>query len=112
VRSLKAAGAGIGLVTNSPVALARRILGGLDLLPSFDVVTGGDEVPRGKPDPALVHLALARLGVGAADAVLVGDTGFDVGAGRAAGVAVVGFGIDADGRVERLAELPPLLGLA
>jgi phosphoglycolate phosphatase len=111
VAALKATGIAIALVTNSPVALARRILAGLGVLSSFDVVAGGDEVPRGKPDPALVHLALSRLDLGAAEAVLVGDTGFDVGAGTAAGVAVIGLGIDADRRIERLAELPPLLGI-
>lgn len=112
VRALRGAGRSIGLVTNSPVALARRILAGLGLLAEFDVVAGGDEVPKGKPDPALVHLALARLEVAAAEAVLVGDTGFDVGAGTAAGVAVIGYGLDADGRVDRLPDLIPILGQA
>ena len=65
----------------------------------------------GKPDPAVVHLALSRLGVGPAEAVLVGDTAFDVGAGRAAGVAVIGFGLDADARIDRLPDLVSLLGV-
>ena len=109
VRALHDGGLRIGLVTNSPVALARRIVGGLELLPWFDALACGDEVVKGKPDPAIVHLALSRLEVGPAEAVLVGDTAFDVGAGAAAGVAVIGFGLDADGRVDRLPDLIPLL---
>ena len=55
----------------------------------FDVVVGGDETERQKPDPAPVLLALERLGARAEDAAYVGDSPFDIGAGNAAGVFTV-----------------------
>ena len=55
----------------------------------FDVVVGGDETERQKPDPAPVRLALERLGASAEDAAYVGDSPFDIAAGNAAGVYTV-----------------------
>ncbi len=113
VRALRAAGVGTAVVTNSPAALARRILRLLDLEAGFDAVAGGDEVPRGKPDPDLVTLALDRLRCPPRLAVLVGDTDLDVAASRAASVPVVGYRLDgADARIDSLADLLSLLGLA
>ena len=54
----------------------------------FDVVVGFEDVARTKPDPEGVLLALERLGAAPADAVMVGDTTADFGAGRGAGVTV------------------------
>ena len=112
VRALRSAGCRTAVVTNSPKALAERIVRAIGLEDGFDVLAGGDEVPRGKPDPDLTLLAIARLGVPAARSALVGDTLLDVESGRAAGVAVVGYRLDgADARIERLSELPALFGL-
>jgi phosphoglycolate phosphatase len=113
VRALRAAGAATAVVTNSPAALARRILRLLALEDGFDAVAGGDEVPRGKPDPDLVTLALDRLACPPDRAVLVGDTMLDVEASRAAAVPVVGYKLDgADARIDSLPDLLPLLGLS
>lgn len=110
VRALRAAGLETAVVTNSPAALARRILDLLGLEDAFDAVAGGDEVPRGKPDPDLVVLALARLGCDASRAVLVGDTALDAAAARAAGVAIVGYRFGGgDLRIDRLSDLVALL---
>ncbi|MCU0229914.1 MAG: HAD family hydrolase [Acidobacteria bacterium] len=112
VEAIAAAGLPVAVVTNSPVALTRRVLGQLGLEGRVTTIAGGDEVPRGKPDPALVLLALRRLGLPADQAVFVGDTALDVAAGRAARIPVVGFRIPgADARIDRMTELPPLLGL-
>ncbi len=111
VRAVRAAGIPLALVTNTPRALARRILDQVGVLDAFNVIAGGDEVARGKPDPDLVLLALERIGPRQAAGVLVGDTRLDVDAGRAARIPVVGYRISADARVDDLAELPALLGL-
>jgi HAD superfamily hydrolase (TIGR01509 family) len=111
VRALKEAGLGTAVVTNSPAALARRILNLLDLEDAFDVVAGGDEVPRGKPDPDLPMLALLRVRCHASRAVLVGDTTLDLEASRAAGLPFVGYRLDGgDARIDRLPDLLPLVG--
>ncbi len=100
------------VVTNSPRGLTERILRDHGVLDLFAVLACGDEVPRGKPDPAVVRLALERLGTGPAGAVLVGDTDLDVAAGHGARIPVVGFRIHGgDARVDAMGELPPLLGV-
>lgn len=102
----------LSVVTNSPVAMARRVLEQVGLGDPLPLVTGGDEVERGKPDPAIVRLALVRLERPAKGSVLVGDTSLDVAAARAAGVFALGYRCDADARVESLGEAQSLLGLA
>jgi pyrophosphatase PpaX len=57
---------------------------GLDGL--FDGLVSADEVRRPKPDPEPVLLALESLGIGARDALMVGDSVYDLEAARAAGV--------------------------
>jgi pyrophosphatase PpaX len=56
----------------------------------FDVVVGGDEHERQKPEPDLLLLALERLGADPAAAAYVGDSPFDMQAAKAAGVRAVG----------------------
>ena len=56
----------------------------------FDVIVGGDETMRHKPAPEPLLLALARLHAPASDAVYVGDSPFDMGSAKAAGVAAIG----------------------
>jgi pyrophosphatase PpaX len=55
----------------------------------FDVVVGGDETERHKPDPEPVLLGLERLGARPEEAAYVGDSPFDIAAGNAAGVFTV-----------------------
>ncbi len=76
-------------------------------LKRFDVVIGYEDTERHKPDPEPVLAALERLGAAASDAAYVGDSPFDIRAGKAAGafaVAVGWGGIHADERL--LAEEP------
>ena len=48
-----------------------------------------EDGPRSKPDPDIVHASLQKTGVPAADAVLIGDTPYDIESARAAGVAAL-----------------------
>jgi phosphoglycolate phosphatase len=68
--------------TNKPGRLARRILEGLGVAARFAEVVGGDEAAR-KPAPDGTRGILARRGVAAADAVLVGDSLVDLETARA-----------------------------
>lgn len=85
---LAAAGGTLAVLTNKPGALARKILGGLGLLPRFVAVVGGDDAPR-KPDPAGLLGLMLRAGASPGETVLVGDSRHDVETARAAGVRVV-----------------------
>jgi pyrophosphatase PpaX len=55
----------------------------------FEVVVGGDETDRHKPDPAPLLLALERLGAEADDAAYVGDSPFDIRAAKAGGLHAI-----------------------
>lgn len=112
IEAARGAGLRLALVTNSPVALAERVLEAIGAREAFETLAGGDEVRQGKPAPDLVRLALERLGVSADAAVMVGDTDLDVRAARAAGVAVIGYGVDGDARLESLAELASKISVA
>jgi pyrophosphatase PpaX len=56
---------------------------GMDAL--LDAIVGINEVEQGKPDPALVTAAIKKLGVAPKESIYVGDSRYDVEAGRAAG---------------------------
>lgn len=115
LHALKGAGYALGVVSNWDAGL-RELLGGLSLLPYFDVVVSSAAVGCRKPDPAIFELACARLGVSAGECVHVGDRPDADGAGaRAAGVRPVvvdrrgewgGCGFE---RIASLSRLPGLL---
>ncbi len=48
-----------------------------------------DDAEHAKPDPDLVHAALVKAKVAAAQAIMLGDTPYDVQAARAAGVPTI-----------------------
>ena len=79
------------VVTNSPVAIGSRALEVAQLRPFFREVVGCDVVPRSKPAPDGVLEACRRLGVAPAQALMIGDSRFDEGAAKAAGVPFVWF---------------------
>jgi HAD superfamily hydrolase (TIGR01509 family) len=54
----------------------------------FEVLACGDEVPKKKPDPAVYHLALERLGIDASEALAVEDSWNGVESARRAGIPV------------------------
>ena len=81
----------LGLVTNKPEQLARRILAAFGLADRFQVVLGGDSLPRRKPDPAPILEAMARCRALPSETVMVGDSGIDIVAGKTAGVATCGI---------------------
>jgi pyrophosphatase PpaX len=56
----------------------------------FEVVVGGDETTRHKPDPEPLLLALERLGADPDDAAYVGDSPFDIRAAKAGGLHAIG----------------------
>jgi phosphoglycolate phosphatase len=53
---------------------------------TIDLIVGGEEVARAKPDPEMIHIILHRLGIGRSQAVMVGDALSDVQMGIKAGL--------------------------
>jgi pyrophosphatase PpaX len=90
---LKAEGRKLGIVT----AKRHRTVGlALERFPAladaFDVVVGFEDTERHKPDPDPVLLAVERLAGTPAESAYVGDSPFDIGAAKAAGVYAVAVG--------------------
>ncbi len=85
---LDRAGLQLAVCSNKPVAFSRELLTYLEVAPFFDVVLGPEDVPRPKPAPDMLQAGLRRLGVGAGDALYVGDMVVDIDTARAAGVRV------------------------
>jgi len=52
----------------------------------IQAIVGADEVERGKPNPEIMLEASSKLGVIPESCIVVGDTAYDVAAGRAAGM--------------------------
>jgi HAD superfamily hydrolase (TIGR01509 family) len=57
----------------------------------LDGATSSDDAEESKPDPDIVHAALKQANAQPADAVMVGDTPYDIEAARRAGVRVIAF---------------------
>jgi pyrophosphatase PpaX len=90
---LKAEGRKLGIVT----AKRHRTVGlALERFPAladaFDVVVGFEDTERHKPDAEPVLLAVDRLAGTPGDAAYVGDSPFDIGAAKAAGVFAIAVG--------------------
>ena len=108
LRELRSRGVSTAVITNTPAPIARGILDAANL--PVDAVVGGTDVPRPKPAPDMVQRACDLLDVAPVDAVVVGDTRFDLEAAGAAGVEAVGLRIDGDRRIERLEDVLELVG--
>jgi phosphoglycolate phosphatase len=122
--AMRAKGLRLACVTNKPHAFTLPLLQRCGMLADFELVVGGDSLPRRKPDP-LPMLHVARVfGLPAAQVVAIGDSLNDAQAARAAGMPVlsVPYGynegvdvrsLDVDGIVDSLLdaaqriEVPP-----
>ena len=111
LRSMRGLGLKIGCVTNKVLRFAEPLLAHFGLLQSLDALVAGDSTPAKKPDPAPVLEACRRLGIPPHECVLIGDSGHDAHAARAAGLRFVAvtYGY---GRKEDLRSAPSIEGLA
>lgn len=57
----------------------------------MDDWTSSDDADQSKPEPDIIHAALQRAHAAPRQAVMIGDTPYDVAAARAAGVPVIAF---------------------
>jgi len=115
--ALAQAGIRIGICTNKPERLARKLVERLGWRTRFASIVGGDTTGASKPDPRPLRRCIDDCGGGGA--VFVGDSRIDRATAAAAGVpfvaAVTGFGSDsfgcgeADAVITSFAELVPTL---
>jgi phosphoglycolate phosphatase len=87
--TLKGAGIPMAICTNKSQAITEIILRDMKLASYFGAVVGAEPGRPRKPDPEPLAMILRDFGVEPADAVMVGDSGADAGAAKAAGVPLV-----------------------
>jgi phosphoglycolate phosphatase len=86
---LQAAGFSLACITNKAAAFTLPLLKNLNLYHYFQLVLSGDSLPRQKPDPLPLLHACKHFGITPDHGVLIGDSGNDVQAARAAGMPVL-----------------------
>jgi len=119
---VKAAGISTGIISTKFRYRIEAILRRDRLSSAFDVIVGGEDVTRHKPDPEGLVKALGKLEVRAVDCLYVGDHPVDAQAAEAAGIpfaaVLTGVAVPSDFEpwpatmfLDSLLDLAPLLGL-
>jgi phosphoglycolate phosphatase len=120
--AMRAKGLRLACVTNKPFGFALPLLERCAMCDAFELILGGDSLPKKKPDPLpMLHVA-RTFGVPADQIVAIGDSLNDAQAARAAGMRVlsVPYGynegvdvrsLDVDGIVDSLEEAAQRLEL-
>jgi pyrophosphatase PpaX len=106
LETLKSADYRTGVVTSKRRDPARASLALTRLDRHIEAVVSADDVTRPKPDPEPVFKALALLDTPPRNAVYIGDSWYDIVAGKEAGVVTTGATWGVAGR-DRLAEHAP-----
>jgi phosphoglycolate phosphatase len=120
LEAMREMGLRMACVTNKPLAFAAPLLEKKGLAPYFELVYGGECLPRKKPDPMPLLQVCADFALAPAQVVAIGDSSNDAEAARAAGcfVLAVPYGYnhgraihetDSDGIVSSLLEAATLI---
>jgi phosphoglycolate phosphatase len=117
--ALRRRGYRTAICTNKPQRATLAVLQGLDLLPLFDGIAGGDHFAVRKPDPGHLSGLIAELGAAPGDSAMIGDNENDAAAARGAGVPLVlmryGYAridpasLNADALLDHFSDLPRAL---
>ncbi|HZW22790.1 phosphoglycolate phosphatase [Noviherbaspirillum sp.] len=110
----------LACVTNKPLGFAVELLEKTGLHAYFEVVYGGDSLPRKKPDPLPLLTVCQDFGLQPDEVVAIGDSSNDAQAARAAGCKVLNVpygynhgepihGVDSDGIVPTLLDAAHLV---
>lgn len=106
------------VISNKREDLSKRLLEELGLAVYFDLIIGSDTAGERKPSAIPVLYIISKLGVSPEESIIVGDSNFDVEAGKKAGVKTVAvtYGYrhrelltGADYIIDDIRELVPLL---
>lgn len=89
IERLRSDGIKLGIVTNKERDTTTLTLEYLGVQEQFDLVVTAQDVPRPKPFPDGILMALERFGAGKHEAVLIGDTPNDIRAAQSAGIDII-----------------------
>jgi len=108
------------VISNKKEDLSKKLLEKLGLSEYFDLIIGSDIAGERKPSPVPVLYVVAKLGLSPEESVIVGDSNYDMEAGKRAGVRTIAvtYGyrprenlIGADYIIDDIRELIPLVHL-
>jgi len=108
------------VISNKREALSMRLLDLLDLLKYFDLMVGSDTTSEKKPSAIPVIYVLKRLEVSSGEALMIGDSNYDIEAAKKAGVKTVAvtygyrgrqYLANADFIIESFGDLPAVLDI-
>ncbi len=108
------------IISNKKEDLSRDLLEKLDLLKHFELIIGSDTASERKPSAVPVIYALAKFNIGPHEAVIVGDSNYDIEAGEKAGVKTIAvtygyrerrYLLDADHIINSFNDLLPVLDI-
>jgi len=106
------------VISNKREVLSKRLLEELDLAKYFNLIVGSDTAGERKPSPVPVLYVISKLSVRPEESIVVGDSYYDIKAGKMAGAKTVAvtYGYqpkellkEADYLIDDLRELVPLL---
>jgi len=106
------------VISNKTEDLSRRLLEKLNLAQYFDLIIGSDTAGERKPSPVPVLYIISRLDASPRESLIVGDSSYDIEAGRKAGISTVAvtygyrpreFLKEADYLIDDIRELVPLI---
>jgi epoxide hydrolase-like predicted phosphatase len=84
------------IISNAMPGLMTLVTGKYPMADAFDVIVGSGDVKVTKPDPAIYHLTLARLGRLPAEAIFIDDSLPNVEGARAVGMHAIHYTRDMD----------------
>lgn len=108
------------VISNKRERLSTELLERLDLLKYFDLIIGSDTARERKPSAVPVIYALSKFGIEPREAVIVGDSNYDIESGKKAGIwtIAVSYGYRdmsflraADHIISGFDGLPPILDI-
>lgn len=91
LRETAARGVRVVLATSAPQDELELLLAALDAGDAVRATTSADDVEDAKPDPGILQIALERAGARAEEALVVGDSVWDMRAAGRAGIRAIGL---------------------
>lgn len=77
------------VLSNKREVYSKRVLEGIGIFQYFDVVLGSDSVREKKPSPVPIFDLMKTYKVSKEETLIIGDSNYDIEAGKAAGIKVV-----------------------
>jgi phosphoglycolate phosphatase len=108
------------VISNKREYLSVKLLNKLNLIDFFDMVVGSDTTSEKKPSALPILYVIEKIGVGPQESMIVGDSNYDIEAGRNAGIKTIAvtYGYrekeylkNADHIIDRFNDLPAILDI-